>query len=99
MTGILGKKRAPAAATRTMTARCCGRRLRTAKLLRCGSVDGGDAAAVLRPGGLVRPDHGRTLLAVADRRDPIGRDAESDEHVLHGSRAALAEREVVLARA
>src|SRR5262249_31593082 len=63
------------------------------------SVDGRHAAPILRPRGFVGADHRRTLLAVADGRDAIRRDAERDEHVLHRLGAALAEREVVLPRA
>src|SRR5476649_542087 len=62
-------------------------------------VDDRHAAAVLRPGGLGRADHCRTLLAVADPRDTLGRDAQGDEDVLHRIRTALAERQIVLARA
>src|SRR3546814_3535545 len=54
-------------------------------------VDGGDAATVLSPGGLVAAEHRRTLLAVADRRDPVGRDARGNQVALHAGGAALAQ--------
>src|SRR3546814_287454 len=62
-------------------------------------VDGGDAATVLSPGGLVAAEHRRTLLAVADRRDPVGRDARGNQVALHAGGAALAQGQVVLAGA
>src|SRR6185312_7289773 len=63
------------------------------------SVDDRHTAAVLRPGGLVRAEHGGTLLAVADRLDAVGRDAQRHQRIAYRRRAALAEGEVVLARA
>src|SRR3989442_895660 len=53
-------------------------------------------AAVLGPARLVRLRALRLFLAVGDDRDAAGLDAVSDEVVLGGLRAALAEREVVL---
>src|SRR5208282_1585740 len=66
---------------------------------RVGSVDDHHVATVLRPRGLVRADHRRTLLAVADGGNPPGLDAKGRQILLGGGGAALAERQVVLARA
>src|SRR5262245_28241737 len=41
----------------------------------------------------------RPLLAVADGLEPVGRNPAAGEVLAHGSRPALAEREVVLRRA
>src|SRR5216684_8456365 len=64
---------------------------------RAWSIDGGDAPAVLRIGLIVRMRDLRTLLAIADGRDPGRRGAERDKHVFHGLGPAFAERQVVLA--
>src|SRR5262244_333788 len=68
---------------------------------RCGALlrEHGDAAAVLRERDIVMPRILRPLLAVGDRLDAVGIDAERDEIILHGVGATLAERQVVLARA
>src|SRR5271168_2250573 len=58
-----------------------------------------DTNAVLRPRGLVRAEHDRPLLAVADRAQPAGGDARGDQVVLRGVGTTLAEGEVVLTRA
>src|SRR5579883_671508 len=98
---LLGKKRAPAHSPRNLW--CRGEEQSPCRLkfdpYLCSLVDDRHAATVLRPGRLVRADHRRTLLAVADRRHAIRRDAERDEHVLHRGGATLAESQVVLARA
>src|SRR6202023_3022690 len=62
------------------------------------SIDGGDSAAVLCIGLLGGTDHRRALLPVADGRDPGCRDPGCDEDVFCRLGAALAEREIVLAR-
>src|SRR5690606_40381 len=59
------------------------------------SVDDQHSPTVLRPGILVRAEHGRTLLAVADRPHTRGRHAECGEIVPNGDGAALAQRQVV----
>src|SRR3954464_13232727 len=45
-------------------------------------VDDGHATTVLRPGGLVRAEDSRTLLAVADGGDAVSIDATSQQVVL-----------------
>src|SRR5688572_32800700 len=55
--------------------------------------------AVLRPRRFVVPRIEWKLLAVADRAQPVGRDAERHKIVARCERAALAERQVVLCRA
>src|SRR5208282_66623 len=62
-------------------------------------VDDRHAAAVLRPGRFVVTDHRRAFLAVADGSDAAGGDAERDQRAFHRVGAAIAEREVVFARA
>src|SRR5579871_2005476 len=57
------------------------------------------SAPVLRPAGLLLLVAERLLLAHADHVDPVGGDPEVHQVVVHGIRAALAECEVVLARA
>src|SRR5438034_1282671 len=64
-----------------------------------GSIDRRDATPVLGIGRVVGVRDLRPLLAVADRLNAAGRDAERDQHVLHGLGTTLAEREVVLAGA
>src|SRR5690349_19763836 len=59
MPGILG---------RNVTA---GRRPQGAAAGRRSLVDRGHVAAVLGPRGLVRAEHGRPLLAIADGLDPV----------------------------
>src|SRR6185437_2904381 len=66
---------------------------------RSAAVDRGDADAVLRIGLFVRADDDWALLAVADRANPAGRDAQGHQHALDRRGAALAERQVVLAGA
>src|SRR5579864_2647209 len=63
------------------------------------SVDAGDGVAVLRPGLLVVARHRRPLLAIADGLDAGGIDAERDQSLLRRIGAALAEAQIVLARA
>src|SRR6516164_1594433 len=64
----------------------------------CASVDCCDRTAVLGIGLFGRADNGRTLLAIADRRDPARGNPRRDEHILDRLGAALAERKVVFAR-
>src|SRR5262245_9159787 len=85
----------PAGRTRRASKRSTG----ATPVRRPASVDHQHAAAVLRPRGLVRAEDGGALLAVADRRHAAGVDALRDEVVLRRGGAALAEPEVVLARA
>src|SRR5262249_28748579 len=56
-------------------------------------------AAVLRVCVLAGAGHRRALLAVADRRQARGRDAERHQHILRRLGAALAERQIVFPRA
>src|SRR5687767_2521906 len=63
------------------------------------SVDDGNGATVLRPGGLVGTEDGRTLLAVGHRADALARNAERHQIVAGRIGATRAEGEVVLARA
>src|SRR5258708_2450119 len=95
LSGILGKKRAPARPLAEGRAGAC----RTSIASGRKSVDDRHAAPVLGPGRLGRADDRRTFLAVADRRDASGRDAEGNEDVLHRGGAALAQRQIVFARA
>src|SRR6476619_7658334 len=68
--------------------------LRSAK-----SVHRCNGASVLRVGLLARPDNRRALFAVTDRRDTSRGNAHCNENVFSGLCAALAQGEVVLARA
>src|SRR5258708_34617573 len=61
---------------------------------RAWSIDGGDAPAVLRIGLVVRMRDLRTLLAIADRRDPGRRDAGRREDVFHRLSPAFAKRQI-----
>src|SRR5438105_6574516 len=56
-------------------------------------------ATILRPGCFTVSAIDRFLFAVGDRRYAVGGNAEHAHRALHGLRAALAESEVVLARA
>src|SRR5688572_22077202 len=62
-------------------------------------VDDSNGATVLRPGGLVGTEDGRTLLAVGHRADALGRNAERNQEAAGRTGATLAEGEVVLTRA
>ena len=70
-----------------------------AALASAGGGDDRHGAAVLRPGGLVVAGIGRPLLAIGDRQHAIWRDAERDQIVLDRIGPAVAQRQVVLARA
>src|SRR5471030_1570796 len=59
----------------------------------------GHAATVAGPGAFVGTDNFRPFLAVADGLDAIGGQALRDQVLADGRRPALAEGEVVLARA
>ena len=63
------------------------------------SIHRGYGAPVLRIGLFAPADNGRTLLAVADRRDAGCRNTRGDQDILYRLGAAFAEREVVFARA
>src|SRR5262249_3714454 len=85
-------------APRDLPARCNDLRdlrVRVEKLLRRHEMH----APVPRVALLVLLTAERQLLAVADRREPVPRDAERREVVLDGLGAPSAEREVVLDRA
>src|SRR5690606_4687575 len=56
-------------------------------------------APVLAPGSFVMTERYRAFLAVGDRRQTVRGNAEGDQVVLDGSSTALAEGEVVFARA
>src|SRR6187455_3213778 len=56
-------------------------------------------AAVLGPAALVRAERDRAFLAVAERGDAPCRDTARGEIVLGGVGAAIAQREIILARA
>ena len=57
------------------------------------------AAAVLLPAGLVGFHAEGLFLAIADRGEAVGRNAQADEILLDGVGAAIAESQVVFRRA
>jgi len=57
------------------------------------------ATAVLRPGGFVAAQHGRTFLAVADGLQLVARNTQLGQEILGGGGAPVAESQVVLGRA
>src|SRR3546814_14510596 len=63
------------------------------------SVNDEDAAAVLGPGGVVGAEHSRPLLTVADGGEAGGIGAQRNQIVAHCIGPAIAEGQVVLARA